>query len=233
MGTNTDKLGREETNTARIPRPALKPVPKITTPAVPTSNSDTTEIPVSPANPLKGVPRKRSTDTVHLKVVKDVKPAPIMTKTVKLRPPGAAPVSATTPPRPATNSTDSIKKSEVIKAAEDATTPVTPTPTKTVKLKSPIKPGNMTATKSKVLEQDKTVKMKPVAMQDETVKMKAVPDAATGAQKTSKTVTPPMPFEMEAEEPGILMTLLNLASVAAVSAGLYYTFQSVTMLKDL
>lgn len=229
MNTNTDKLGREQTNTARIPRPALKPVPRVLTPTVPSTATSKINDTSSTVNPLKSMTKKeKSTDTVQLKVVKDARPSPSSTHTVKLRPPNAAPSGHIIPPKPATTATESISKSSIVAAAERTQKMRTPAvvATKTVKLKSPIKPGNMTAIKPKsASSQDKTIKMH-TSPQDKTVKMRAIPDAATGAEKTS--IAPPMPFEDDAQDPGALMTILNLASVAAVCAGLYFTFQSMT-----
>ncbi len=264
MNTNTDKMGKsEDTHTTRIPKPKLKTVPKISKPTIPTGSTETQEAkPV--VNPLKTAAKKeKATDTVHLKVVKDIKPTPAATQTVKLRPSNATSAAPMTPPRPAAVPVSQKAAAEKVAAptAEKTATmeeaakapvkaPAAPTAEKTATMEVPAqateKPQVLRAAETPATQ--KTVKlksapaagpkmkaaapkMKAPSPQDKTVKMKAVPDAATGAEKTARKVTPPMPFEEELEEPGVLMTILNLASVAAVATGLFFAYQSMVALE--
>lgn len=247
MSANTDKIGGNESQTTRIPRPKLSQVPKIEKPTIPAAKTETAKVEKPVVNPLGGMPKKeRKTDTVQLKVIKDAK-----TPTIQLRPPVPTPTTSMRPPMPKSTA-DSLPRASVTDKLADGTakiadgtakvsdtTPMTETPsaTKTVKLKGPVsKPKAApvkeapSGTKTVKLKATPKATVKPV-QEDKTVKMKAMPDMATGADMTETSIVPPMPYEDEEEKAEIFTTLMNLASVACVSAGLYFCYESLVALE--
>jgi hypothetical protein len=229
MSTNTDKIGGNESPTTRIPRPKLSEVPRVEKPTIP-SAADTARVEKPVVNPLGGAPKKeRKTDTVQLKVIKDAK-----TPTIQLRPPVPTKTTSMKPPMPRKPQIDpkGADGTAKIGGSADGTAKISDaaTVTKTVKLKSPISAPKAAPSASAVT---KTVKLKGApksikpAQNDKTVKMKAMPDMSTGTESTEMSIVPPMPLEENEESVGIFTTLINLASVACVSAALYFGYESL------
>lgn len=250
MSTNTDKIGGNESQTTRIPRPKLSAVPKIQKPTIPSATTDTAKVEKPVVNPLGGMPKKeRKTDTVQLKVIKDAK-----TPTIQLRPPVPTPTTSMRPPMPqATVGTlprtaetdgtaplaDGTAKIADGTAKVSETAPMTETPsvTKTVKLKGPISKPKAAPVKE-APSATKTVKLKAApkstvksVQEDKTVKMKAMPDMSTGEDMTETSIVPPMPYEDDEEKVGIFTTLMNVASAACVATGLFFCYESLKALE--
>lgn len=248
MSANTDKIGGNESQTTRIPRPKLSDVPKIEKPTIPSAKTETAKVEKPVVNPLGGMPKKeRKTDTVQLKVIKDAK-----TPTIQLRPPVPTPTTSMRPPLPKstigelprTKEADTAPLADGTTKLADGTTKISDTTpiaeaasvTKTVKLKGPISKPKATpvkeapsATKTVKLKAAPKSKVKPVP-EDKTVKMKAMPDMSTGEDLTETSIAPPMPYEDDDEKVGIFTTLMNITSAACVATGLFFCYESLKAL---
>ncbi len=228
--TPTTDTAAIDTNTSRIQRPILKETPKLSKPTLPTN--ETENIPVAPKLSLGGKPKvAQSSDTVTLKVVKN---AHLNSKTVKLqKTPTGEHAEKLNQPAPSNPAAGTAKIGESTAAPVAAPTSVNSK--QTVKLKSPA---------GATVNNDKTVKIKPptaakpvvkpaAPRQDKTVVMKPIPDAATQSEKTSPSYAPMSPMDDEAAEPGLIMSLSNIACVAMAAFTLYKVIESTNLLELL